>query len=99
MNYDTSDPVQVKEKKTKAQLKKEQELEELKVLLIQKPFRDWVWRLLEYAKMFNTTANLDPHSMAIASGKRDVGLRIFGEILEADQHALVTMLGENKDNG
>ena len=95
MSYDTSDAVQVKENKTKAQLKRLEELDDLKTLCTQKPFRDWVWKLLEYAKVFNTSANLDPHSMAIASGKRDVGLKIFGDILAADPDAYIQMTKEH----
>lgn len=97
MSYDTSDPEIVKERKSKAQSKREEELERLKELLGNKHFRKWLWKLLDYAKVFHTSANLDPHSMAIASGKRDVGLRIFGDILAADPNAYSLMITEKDD--
>lgn len=95
MEFDVGDPVQVKERKTKAQLARDNELNELKELLARKQFRVWLWKLLEKTKIFNTISYLDAHEMAIHSGQRDVGLWVLADILAADPEALVKMTKEN----
>lgn len=95
--YDAGDEPQVRERKTKAQLKKEAKLANLERFLQDKAFRDWVWELISYTKVFNTHAHLEPHEMAIAAGRRDVGLKIFGDVLEADPKAYAIMTEENEN--
>lgn len=97
ISYDAGDVEQVKTKKTKANLKAEQRLEELKALLSQKPFRSWLWRALERTRSFQTFGHLDPHNMAIASGRRDVGLEIIADI-EAAQIDILGIMKKERDD-
>jgi hypothetical protein len=95
--YDAGDPEQVKEKKTKHKLKSEQHLEELKELLSKRQFRSYIWRTLERTKAFHTFSHLDPQPMAIASGKRDIGLEIIADI-EAAQIDILGIMKKEKDD-
>jgi len=95
--YDAGDVEQVKDKRTSTKLLKEKHIEEMKTLLLQRPFRDWVWRTLERTRAFQTHSHLDPHSMAIASGRRDVGLEIIADIEAADIFILSIIKKEQDD--
>ena len=82
--YDAGDEEQVKTRKTRAQLAKETEIEELRKLMKNKRARRLVWELLEYCTVFHSFGEMEPHQMAIASGRRDAGLWLLDRILAVD---------------
>jgi len=79
--FDAGDEEQVKERKNRAQLDHEREVEELRKLMSTRTARSLVWRILEQCQVFRTFGELDPHRMAMASGKRDVGLWLLEQVL------------------
>ena len=96
MQSDVGDIESVKETKNKITKAQEERNIKIKFLLSQPVFREWLWELLEVTKIYNTTSHLDPHGMAIASGKRDVGLWVLKDILKADPDAYKLMTDEFK---
>lgn len=97
MDYDAGDEGQVNKRKTKAQLQKERNQEELRQILATSGGRYWIWRLLEYCGVFKSMSDELPHMMAIRSGLRDAGLWTLSEILEVDSNILSKMRQEAKD--
>lgn len=97
MSYDTGDEEVVGQKKKKFQLRADQEREELAKLFASPGAPAFFWRLLSECQMFHTTSRGDPHSMAIASGRRDVGLWLLSKLLEANPRAYELMLADDKE--
>ena len=95
MRKDHGDQTQVKKRKTKAQLEKERCQEELRQLLSHKANRYFLWRLLSECGLYRSTS-VDPHSMAIMSGKRDIGIWLITEMFNADENAFSRMQLEAK---
>lgn len=89
--YDAGDEVKVKKRKTKAQLERERQVEELREILSTKGGRYFVWRILTYCNLYKTLSWADAHQMAILSGMRDVGLYTVGEINEVDPSGKLLM--------
>ena len=94
---DTDDDVQVKKRRTKAQLVREQQIEDLRVLLSLPGNREFLWRLFEECGMFRSLSSLSPEAMQLASGRRDVGLWLRAELNEADPRACINIEREAQD--
>jgi hypothetical protein len=90
---DVGDDVQVKERKTKRQLQKEREDEEMKQILDTYGGRAFMWRLLSSCGVFRTsfTGNASTY---FNEGKRQIGLEVLKEILELDSKAFQIMQQE-----
>ena len=87
---------EVTKRKTKAQLERERQLEELRVLLSSSGGRYFMWRILSKCRVFDTLSVHDPHTMAIYSGMRDIGLWLLSEIEETDKDFFTSMYKEGK---
>lgn len=97
MEYDAGDEKKVRKRKTKADIERERQVEELKKLLEDKGSRYFLWRLLEYCQVFHTTSYHDPTALAINSGKRDPGIWVIAEIFEANPNAYTLMRQEAQE--
>lgn len=97
MSYDTGDEVEVGRRKKKHELRAEQEREELSKLFASPGAPAFFWRLLSECQMFHSISRGDPHDMAIASGRRDVGLWLFSELLQANPQAYELMYRDHKE--
>lgn len=95
--YDAGDEKQVRKRKTKDQLKREQQLVELKAILDTRFGRDLLWRMLERCSVFKTTFSSEPLTMAFNEGKRQIGLWLLKEINEAQPKAYSLMTQENNE--
>jgi len=98
----TGDEKQVKKRKTKFQLVRENELEELKTILATGAGIKFFSRMLERCHMFATLSHLDPQQMAVQSGQRDLGLWLIQEIEAAEPNGYVKLVNERvkrNDNG
>lgn len=81
---DVGDEQQVSSKRISKKATEQFKLEELQQLLSQRPFRDWLWELLTFCRIYDSGFHSDPHFMAFQSGKREVGLRVLAEISKAN---------------
>ena len=86
----------VKNTKKKYQLIKERDDEELRNLL-DNPAACWfMWRLLKECGLFQTSSVHDPHKMAIASGRRDIGLWLLDKVNEVDRQGYMKLVRESQ---
>ena len=90
-NYDAGEQSSVDRKKRKYQLAREQAVEELRDILSTPAGLYFAWRMLEKAHLFSSVSHPEPQTMAILSGRRDVGLEILEELFEADSNVLNKM--------
>ena len=93
---DVGDVKQVRKRKKKHELIRDQELEDIRVLLKLPSGRRFLWNLLSKCKIFETISNHDSLRMAIASGNRDIGLSLIAEINEADRDGFFNLMKESK---
>lgn len=91
-----SDEAQVKKRDEEFKSRKKIESLELRKLLEQKPFRDFMWRLLEHTKTFNTIWEQSAR-IHYNAGQQDIGHFLMGEIIESNEEALFQMMRENKE--
>ncbi|KKM17596.1 hypothetical protein LCGC14_1674210 [marine sediment metagenome] len=95
---DVGDPVQVKKKKTKIQLLREREVEDLKVILNSAGGRDFVWRLLSQCGNYKISFTGDNNLTNFNEGKRQIGLWLLAEIGEANPHVYIQMQSERVED-
>lgn len=96
--YDAGDPVQYKKRKTKTQLKREQELEELKLVMSSPQGRAFLWRLLAKTGLYEEVFTGNSTTF-YKCGKQAIGLWLLGEITSSDKLAYIKMQQEalNRD--
>ncbi len=94
--YDAGDEWAVKKKKTKAQIHKEQDKEDLKEILLSPGGRRFLWNLLQECRLYKISFTGD--NMTIFNeGKRQIGLRLIEDIFDASPNAYLEMHLEGKD--
>lgn len=91
-----ADEKQVKKVEEEFKTKRQIELAELKILLDNKSFRKFMWRLLGETKTFHSIWEQSA-KIHYNSGKQDFGHFLMGEISEANEEALFQMMRENKE--
>jgi hypothetical protein len=91
---DVGDPKQVKIKKTKHKLTREQELEELRALVSTAGGRAFLWRLLATCKISTFGFCGDNDYLNNLEGRRSVGAWVIEEVDEADPRAYSRMRDE-----
>ena len=94
---DVSDPKQIKKQKVRVESQREQELNDIRVVLSNKSGRRFVWRLMEYCKPFESVFSENSMLMSRYCGMQDVGHHIMTEIVAADENLLFKMMKANKD--
>lgn len=72
-------------------LDREGEVAQLTALLQQEGVRDLLWRVLGYCHLYGSVYNKNFGDMALAEGRRQVGLWLLNEICEADPSAEMLM--------
>lgn len=91
-----SDPDQVRSRKSKAERARERELADLKLVMMSREGRRFMWRLLArcgiYRISFDGTRRGD-----FNEGERNIGLWLHAEIAQADVRGYLEMQGENMD--
>ena len=96
--YSPSNEAQVNAQRKDADKIREREIADIKNLLNQAWGRRIVWRLLGRAGIFELSYSFDGPRDAIhfKEGRRDGGLFLINEVMEADPEAYVKMMLENK---
>jgi len=93
---DVGDEKQVKKKKVKYNLERENQLEEVRRIL-DTPFgRGFIWRILSHCNVFHSISRHDALAAAAASGGRDVGLWILKEVEQADRNGFMKLVQEDQ---
>lgn len=92
-----ADESKVKEQTNKLRKAREQELNDLRALLLTLEGRRTFWRLLSHCKAFGSVFNLN-NEIYYNSGKQDVGHFIMAEITEANEDAFFQMMKEAKES-
>lgn len=93
MTEDVGDPKQVKAKKSKHQLAREQEIADLHAILQTYGGRAFIWRVLEQCELYRAAPG-GSEAMARQAGKRDLGLWTIEELDVADGTAYSKMRDE-----
>src|SRR5579859_2913087 len=81
----------VKLERTLEALDREGEVAQLRALLQQEDVRDLMWRLLERCSVYASVYSKSFGDMALAEGRRQIGLWLLSEICEADPAAEMRM--------
>lgn len=82
---------QVQERRLLEALDRDGEVRQLAGLLQQEAVRDVFWRILAKCSIYQSTYNKNFGDMALAEGKRQVGLWLLAEVCEADASAEMLM--------
>jgi hypothetical protein len=89
------DPKEVRKRRKKAKLEQERDIEELRQLLAVPGNRAFLWRLLDYCKVYHSNPFPEnPGSMAMFEGRRMVGIWLLQEMHAADPLAYPRMRDE-----
>jgi hypothetical protein len=91
----SADENQVKTRKSKDELKRSQELNDLKSILDKDFGRRYIWRLLETCGVYRSSFTGNSTTF-FNEGERNIGLKILAEIGEADPDAISKMMKESK---
>lgn len=100
--YDAGDPSSFKKRKTKAELARENELEELKVIMSTPQGRSFLWRMLAKTGLYEEVFTGNSTTF-YRCGRQSIGLWLLSEIHEADKRGYIKMqqeaLNKEEDNG
>lgn len=94
MSYDAGNEEQVRERKTKAQIQREQEMEDLKVILALPQARRVFARFLRFSRPLEPVVNNSGSITYFQEGRRNVGLFLLSEIRQADSKAAAEIVSE-----
>ena len=76
------------------QLRRENELNDLRLICETEHGRRFIWRLIEQAGAWRTTYTGEALSAAFAEGKRNTGLKVFSDVMEACPDQYLAMAKE-----
>jgi hypothetical protein len=94
--YDASDPEQIAEKQRTADRRELEVRGFLKEVLASADGRAWIWSLLADAGVFkNSFIRGEPDVTAFNEGRRNFGLKVMTQVMNAEPKAFVTMIHEN----
>lgn len=97
VTYDAGDEAQVSKKKTKAQLRREKELEELRQVLSSRAGRSVIWRILGWCGVYDSSFTGNSTTF-FNEGKRKIGQLLIEELAAADKRVYAKMQLEAVDN-
>lgn len=93
---DVGDAGQVKRGKSKADLKRQQELLELYEILSTEGGRAFIWRLLTHCGMYQEIS-IHPQAAFVAIGRQHIGRWVQNEVFTSDLDAYTLMHREAKE--
>lgn len=95
MSTDTASPEQVNKAENKQKTRRETELKTLKAMLSTVDGRSYFWKILSECGVYQTSFTGD-NTTFFNEGKRQVGLWLLAEIMEADPAAYGLMQLESQ---
>lgn len=95
MAINIADEAEIKKRNKELSEKRIVEIAELKKLLEQKIFRNFMYRLLDHTKTFHTIWEQSAR-IHYNAGQQDIGHFLMGQCLEADEESLFQMMRENQ---
>ncbi|MBF8177814.1 Bbp19 family protein [Herminiimonas contaminans] len=94
--FNASDESQVADRKKKELRGRERELEDLRVVLSTKEGRRFYWKTLCDCGVFKSSFTGNSTTF-FNEGKRDIGLKLLADLMEADAKKYLLMTEEAKD--
>jgi len=94
--YDASDEQQVKSKKTRAKIDRDNQLSSMRDIVESDGGQEFLWRLLARCKVYETSFTGNSQTF-FNEGKREVGLWVLSEIVAADPAAYAKMMMKNTE--
>lgn len=91
-----SDHRQLKKARKTEKNQRDDELNDLRVLIGTPEGRRFLWRVLNRCHIFESAFNDNAVTMAFLVGEDNVGKFLLAEIIEADPRALMLLMSENK---
>ena len=79
--YNSADEVQVKRRRTKAQIAEDQHKADLQAIMATPGGRRERWAVLAAAGVFSDTGSVDPFMVGRFLGRRSLGLELLAEIM------------------
>lgn len=95
-NYDAGDHKSVQRFKSKEELIRQTELEDLRKLTETKPGRFFIYRIMEMCGVFQSGVGKESLRMAEGEGARKVGLDLRDELLEVDPKLYGQIIAEGE---
>lgn len=92
----TADPKSVKEKGEKAKSREQRDIDDLETILSDIRGRRFIWRYLAECGIFKTSFNNSGSITALNEGRRQIGLKLLAEVMEANEEAYTLMASEDK---
>lgn len=89
-----SDYEQIKNAKKKEKITRENELDDIRVVLSSPEGKRFLWRILAKCKTFESIFEQSA-KIHYNAGQQDVGHFLMSEIIEADEEILFRMMNEN----
>ncbi len=93
---DVGDVKKVKEKKTKATLEYERQVEELRQVLATEGGRNVIWRFLSMTHIFDDPIG-DTNTIMRVVGGQDIGRQMLADVFTSDPKAYILMQQEADD--
>lgn len=95
---DVGNEEQVKAKTSKRKSKRDQELDDLRVILSTHGGRAFIWRLLGKCGVYKISFTGNSTTF-FNEGKRQIGLQLLDEVFEADPNVFTKMQNEAVERG
>ena len=90
---DLTDPNVIKDRKRRLSVKDQQDQEDIRKVLSTPEGRRLVWRMMDQTKMLAPDLfSPDPQQLSYQTGKRDVGVWLYAEIVKADPQRFIEMI-------
>jgi hypothetical protein len=97
MQTNAADEKQVKDQARNVRFGREQDLEDVKGLLFTKSGRRFMWRILSFCKVFETSFTGNSTTF-FNEGMRNVGLMLLADITESSPESYLTMIKEARES-
>lgn len=96
MQYDASNPEEVKKAEQRERDERKRQLDDIRTLLSSSSGRRFVWRILEKCNSFSSVFSNDASFMAYNAGQQDLGHFLMAEITEANPSLLFKLMKEHR---
>lgn len=97
MSNNAADPIEIKRKGKEEKLNSSIEIADTRFILSTQQGRRFIWKYLTHAGIF-TTSFTGNSTTFFNEGKRDVGLKLLADVMEASPESYVSMMRESKTN-